>query len=449
MKKYLMTGVAALAFAATFTSCSKSGDLYDEGRIEKEKEVAIKNDFASQFEAKFGEPAKDHHWGFFDKTVPSIAAGTRSHNVNRNEWGTGDNSKVGGHVVIPNNVTQAEHDLVLTEFSKKRENVTVIEQINWNDFFVHQVHRSENTYRDGFNQEFVVGDNMNQLKVYFSEDDMVGEHVNDFNQGTQTANWETIIGATYMENSGTAKFSYHNVKDSKDHFEYIIISGANIDASLAGYYYVGFDFYAQHPEGQEANKNMDVERDWIFNDWIVRISPAEFDDSQRIIAEDLSANDGSDFDYNDVVFDARLQNEYVASENNNMLVAHITLRAAGGTMPLYIGGKEKGKEVHALFGVDTGTMVNTNKGTVSKAPVPFTIVLRTALAWNETYNVKDIPVVVDGRNGTITLGSEIGQASEKLCVTPSFQWCDERDPIDTVYPLFKNWVREGDSLKWY
>ena len=46
-----MTGVAALAFAATFTSCSKT-DLYDEGRQEKDKEVATKKDFASQFEAK-------------------------------------------------------------------------------------------------------------------------------------------------------------------------------------------------------------------------------------------------------------------------------------------------------------------------------------------------------------------------------------------------------------
>jgi len=139
MKKYLMSGVAAIAFLAAFTSCSKSTDLYEEGRKEKDQqeqnEKITKTDFASQFVAKYGQPASDHHWGFFDKTVPSIAAGTRSHNVNRNEWGTGDNSKVGGHVVIPNNVTQAEHDLVLAEFSKKRENVTVIEQINWSDFF--------------------------------------------------------------------------------------------------------------------------------------------------------------------------------------------------------------------------------------------------------------------------------------------------------------------------
>ena len=35
MKKYLMTGVAALAICAAFTSCSKSGDeLYDQGVVD-------------------------------------------------------------------------------------------------------------------------------------------------------------------------------------------------------------------------------------------------------------------------------------------------------------------------------------------------------------------------------------------------------------------------------
>jgi len=454
MKKYLMTGVAALAFAATFTSCSKAGDLYDEGRIEKEKEVAIKNDFASQFEAKFGEPAKDHHWGFFDKTVPSIAAGTRSANVNRNEWGTGDNSKVGGHVVIPANVTPDERTLVYNYFNEKRENAVNKNNVIWTDYFISEVWKGETTYKDAAGGDVKGSDKMNHLQVKKAEGDLLPpnnacwEHANDFNNGDHNSSYGTIEGHTYMENSGTYDFAYLNSNDSKYHNEYIIIPGAEIDKSLAGYYYVGFDFYSHGTDVYPANKNMDVERDWFFTDWIVRISPAEFDDSQRIIAEDLSANDGSDFDYNDVVFDARVQNEWVASENNNMLVAHITLRAAGGTMPLYIGGKEKGKEVHALFGVDTGTMVNTNKGTVSKAPVPFTIILGPAV-YNGSFNVKDIPVVVDGRKGTITLGSEIGQASEKLCVAPSFQWCDERDPIDTVYPLFKNWVREGDSLRWY
>ena len=90
-----------------------------------------------------------------------------------------------------------------------------------------------------------------------------------------------------------------------------------------------------------------------------------------IIAEDLAASE-SDFDYNDCVATATLANEWVARLNANKLVAHITLLAAGGTMPLYIAGKE----VHELFGVPVSTMVNT--GLVSKPAVNFSVILGEA-----------------------------------------------------------------------
>ena len=50
-----MTGVAAIAFAATFTSCSKAGDLYDEGAIEKEKALSITEKYEAAFEKAFGK----------------------------------------------------------------------------------------------------------------------------------------------------------------------------------------------------------------------------------------------------------------------------------------------------------------------------------------------------------------------------------------------------------
>ena len=37
MKKYLMSGVAAIAFLAAFTSCSKSTDLYDQGAVDEKR----------------------------------------------------------------------------------------------------------------------------------------------------------------------------------------------------------------------------------------------------------------------------------------------------------------------------------------------------------------------------------------------------------------------------
>ena len=68
-----MTGVAAVAFAATLTSCSKAGDLYDEGRVEKEKEQAIVNSYEKAFEAAFGKVGANVDWGFSSKSSSTRA----------------------------------------------------------------------------------------------------------------------------------------------------------------------------------------------------------------------------------------------------------------------------------------------------------------------------------------------------------------------------------------
>ena len=149
-----------------------------------------------------------------------------------------------------------------------------------------------------------------------------------------------------MLNSSTYSFAYYNSIDSKFHETYIIVDGATISEDLSGFYYVGFDFYANGDN--PSNKNMIVDRDYIFNDWIIRISPAYLKNTKRIIAEDLGLLH-TDFDYNDVVFDIGLSNDWIQQLNSNKLVAHITLQAAGGTYPLYICDKE----VHELFGVTT------------------------------------------------------------------------------------------------
>ena len=114
---------------------------------------------------------------------------------------------------------------------------------------------------------------------------------------------------------------------------------------------------------------MDVERDWFFTDWIVRITPGMYKNAQRVFIEDLIASDlsqvgytnKSDWDFNDAVFD-------VAFVDND---AVITLWAAGGTKSLTIGGKE----VHELFGKPVSTMINTNAtgGVDGLAPVIFRI----------------------------------------------------------------------------
>ena len=173
---------------------------------------------------------------------------------------------------------------------------------------------------------------------------------------------------------------------------------------------------------------MQVNRDWAFTDWIVRISPAVAKQSVRIICEDLNANNGSDFDFNDVVFDAT----YYKNDGKTK----ITIRAAGGTLPLFVAGRE----VHKLFGVSTSTMVNTNNGTVSKNPQSFTIDGVIA-PW-------DIKVAVMKENELILLKANVGEPTAKIAVSPNFIWCNEREDIRKRYPNFTEYVKDT-SVNWY
>ena len=420
MKKYLMTSVAALAFAATFTSCSKT-DLYDEGRQEKDKEIAIKNDFASQFEAKFGTPYKNHNWGFDNVPVADLnaTAKTRGVNVNGNEW-----------EYQPGTITTDEMTAVRAFFDEIHENYTN-PPVHFTDFWVQQVYASNQEYPAANGGKVVGSNHMDHLAV--KKADGTWEHVNNFNRADNT-DWG---GCSLMYASGTESFGYDNSEDSKRHEEYII-------KEINGNYYVGFDFYANGNPGT----NQDIPRNYIFNDWIVKIVPATMTNAKMIIAEDLSANNGSDFDYNDVVFTVGFSKKQSSADYQNHLYAHITLLAAGGTMPLYVGGKTNGVEVHEAFGVSTSTMVNTNNGTVSKKPVQVLLDLGVT-DWENTItaNPKDIEIYVEGKTN-LTLGTEIGKPSEKLCVPQNFQWCDEREPIDERHPDFKNWVHNGGTFSW-
>ena len=415
MKKYLMTGVAALAFAATFTSCSNHD-------IEQLSQEDIKKaDFKETFYSTFGKPAKDQNWGFVSQAPADLTkkAATRGHNVNGNEW-----------EYQPGAITNDELNKVKAFFNEEHRDYTN-PPVHFTDFWVQQVYRSQQHYADGYGQDVEGSGQMNKLAC--KKADGTWDHANNFN-AANNFDWG---GCTLMVSSGTESFAFSNSSDSgKDYETYII-------KEIDGNYYVGFDFYANG-----GNPNEQVARNYIFNDWIVKIVPATLSSAKMIIAEDLAADQKSDFDYNDVVFEAAVANEYVASLNDNKLVAHITLRAAGGTMPLYIGQKDPAYEVHNLFGVDTKTMVNTGAGKHNAYPaVQFNVILGDAM-WNGTYNIKDIPVYVTTKNGDITLAVETGEAPEKICVDLGFDWCDERQPIQTKYTLFPDWVQDK-SVRWY
>ena len=209
--------------------------------------------------------------------------------------------------------------------------------------------------------------------------------------------------------------------------------------------------------------------DGYYSDWIVTLTQArrigETPDpdpviwSVRIMAEDLSANEASDFDFNDVVIDV----DYTKGQST----ATITLQAAGGTLPLIINDDEE-LEVHALFDVPTTTMVNTgwtgSNGANDVDPVSFTIPFTvTDLDGDEEITNNDFLMATNGitlkvrktvpSTGDyewIEMTARQGEPAAKFAVSTDCQWLTERTSIKSQVGSFAEWAQgKIGTLIWF
>ena len=164
----------------------------------------------------------------------------------------------------------------------------------------------------------------------------------------------------------------------------------------------------------------------------------------RIIAEDLTVGENSDFDFNDVVFDVFCDGSTTT----------IRLRAAGGELPLYVAGHE----VHKEFGYNSSyPIINTGwDGTIDyeKRYVDFTI----DGVYNTRAAVNNIPVMVTKRGEDkdlidILLTAREGKVASKVCVGRDYEWCSERLDIDKKFrkgddKLFSGYVKRTYGDDW-
>ena len=188
--------------------------------------------------------------------------------------------------------------------------------------------------------------------------------------------------------------------------------------------------------------------DGYFTDWIVTLTEAKrIDDEQetssyRVIAEDLSVDNQSDFDFNDVVFDV--------DPDDDGYGATITIHAAGGIWPLKINGEEiHEKLIPGIQKFDyedkkTGKtyqcypMINTQAAehgeSTSNQP---TISVRTAeKVWDSDDNIRNsirdyIHLIVykyDDTDGEELYANE-GDAACKILVDKNFKINSERNNI--------------------
>ena len=149
----------------------------------------------------------------------------------------------------------------------------------------------------------------------------------------------------------------------------------------------------------------------------------------RVIAEDLSASESGDFDFNDVVFDV------VKAEGGKTT---LKLICAGGVLPL----KVMGVEVHGLFGETTPNergeykMYNTGAGP-NEGEKTFEI----DGEYKTPEQIRNITIEVFKEGTWMPLTATTGRAACKILVDDSFVPVSERRNISDQYGLFTNYVR--------
>ena len=148
----------------------------------------------------------------------------------------------------------------------------------------------------------------------------------------------------------------------------------------------------------------------------------------RVIAEDLSASESGDFDFNDVVFDV------VKAEGGKTT---LKLICAGGVLPLKVGGIE----VHGLFGdttplLDKHPMYNTGAGPTVD-PVEFTVDGK----YTDPATIKNIKIEVYKEGEWMELKANTGEAACKILVDDTFKPVRERRNIADENQKFTNYVQ--------
>ena len=402
------------AGAVTFNSSCSSNDVpsYDPSA---EKTALYQENFVKTF----GNIDPKNDWGF-GQDIPCAPKPTKGVNANANEWG--------GYVEVPDTLTEAQIATVTSWFATHPNPQGIA--VNWSDFFVQQVSSTE------------YGKNMDLLTCGTAE-----EHINNFNSGDGSTNgnvcyWQDPNDQNnrryrsdkiqFMVNSSTECFGYHESRgtfNQQYNDKYVIIPGSMIDSSVAGMYFVGFDYNSS--KGPNSPENIDA--DGYYNDWIVKITPGLYTPKgQRIMCEDLGTT--ADFDFNDIVID--VYNDWSGYPGNWGGATIVTVRAAGGTLPATVAGKD----IHNLFGVDTKDMVNTG---IKTAPVA---IFRIP----QVNNAKDIQIVVGNDGGTWELKTATGAAPQKILVPSTTRWSKEYKNIVKSYPDFEKYVQDAAAYgQWY
>lgn len=480
MKKYLIAGALALICNGLLTSCSEDLDNYSS--IEEAK----KAQFAQNFEKFYGTPDPNQDWGFGDASV--VAARTRG--VGDNSCGTCIKPDMTNYptATAPADITDAEREYVKNWFET---HPGFTEGLNISNFYVQHVYgeasKSYKVWYEHYDQNYM-NNHPGATSNYYRDDYYdngtidylsVGDgtnytHLNDFNANNAGTQWKTV----YMENSSALSFKYHCSWSSE---EFTYFKCAEIDVPGVGKgWYVGMCMYGEKYDNGYRKINKDSLDLQYADDWIIKVIPGNGSTittnkvskvykkktvlvHKWVFCEDLgSSASNKDYDYNDLVFDAKVIDEYkvlrdadgnetaYTDDPSHTYYTEVTPLAAGGELTIKFNALST--NAHEMFNpaVASNVLVNTCRFNqeISLSHVEGragTTGVVSFDSYNEAIDINNVVVMVRSSQAAYELSAYKGVAPHKICVPVGTRWAYERTDIKDAYTGFEAYVGGGDE----
>ena len=479
MKKYLIAGALALVCNGLFTSCSE--DLGDYSSLEEAK----KAQFAQNFEKFYGTPDPNQDWGFGEAKV--AAARTRS----GDNYGTIIKRGTPDYPsdIEPDPITDAERAWV-TKWFQTHEGLTEQGQ-PFENFFIQYVSGDDDNkpgiwHKNTGDEVFYANGGMDKLHVGAVRDQNQTVHVNDFN-----AKSGGPFGIVYIQNGSALQFGYHSSYGTDDqapngdgYYWYFNMVNLTVpgtcfdDGQARDGWYVGLSLYSKKQDN--GAQILGEQRLQYAEDWILKVVPGNGNTNVNnkttglfkkktvrshkwIFCEDLgSSASNKDYDYNDLVFDAKVIDEckVLKDEDGNETAytddpshtyyVEVTPLAAGGELTIKFNALSV--NAHEMFtpAVATNVLVNTcisNQNislshvegrTGTTGVIPFD-------TYEEAIDLNNIIVMVRSTQAAYELSAYKGAAPHKICVPVGTRWAYERTDIKDAYTGFESYVAGGDE----
>lgn len=427
--------IVALSFGGfVFASCSHEAGDGISSKEEYQAEV-----YNKAFADEFGKPAKDHNWGF-----GSFAMAEASYYIDSYEFfNSAFTRATAPSVTSVNSVSyNTFNDVMKNEtatcyFYLKIDNRIILQEQNVvmsnpsADFFPKDIKLNNNV------QDYLFSTD-NEGEIYTEVLDRIA-NVRD--GGVSYATSSDPIPAELFKKAPSFETMALHVPDANK----IKIAGS-IDKFNKDY---KIFWYVAKWQGN-GDKKIHVDGVVVPKDQIT-INVPEY--KKRIIVEDLKGNinadakvSSSDFDFNDVVFDAVVWSIYNTSTKNNETHLKVIVRAAGGKLPIYVANKE----VHDGIGY----MFNTSNPDYNygKVLIQDDIINETSATGPDesfSFDFNSIPVQVEIDGKKVDAGANIGEAPEKIAVGLDYKWCKEKVNIKDVYRRFPEYVADKTITDWW